>query len=54
MTEIPRGAVARTARLASLPLGLAGRAALGLGKRVTGMAAEVKASLPTLRGMVKK
>ncbi|MEU7870134.1 AarF/ABC1/UbiB kinase family protein [Dactylosporangium sp. NPDC049140] len=41
MTEIPRGAVARTARLASLPLGLAGRAALGLGKRVTGMAAEV-------------
>ncbi|MET7398409.1 AarF/ABC1/UbiB kinase family protein [Dactylosporangium sp. NPDC005572] len=41
MTEIPRGAVARTARLASLPLGLAGRAALGLGKRVTGMAADV-------------
>lgn len=33
--------MARTARLASLPLGLAGRAALGLGKRVTGMAAEV-------------
>jgi predicted unusual protein kinase regulating ubiquinone biosynthesis (AarF/ABC1/UbiB family) len=33
--------VARTARLASLPLGLAGRAALGLGKRVTGMAADV-------------
>jgi predicted unusual protein kinase regulating ubiquinone biosynthesis (AarF/ABC1/UbiB family) len=41
MTEIPRGAVARTAKLASLPLGLAGRAALGLGKRVTGMAADV-------------
>jgi predicted unusual protein kinase regulating ubiquinone biosynthesis (AarF/ABC1/UbiB family) len=41
VTEIPRGAVARTARLASLPLGLAGRAALGLGKRVTGMAADV-------------
>src|SRR5690348_9594853 len=41
MTEIPRNAVARTARLASLPLGLAGRAALGLGKRVTGMAADV-------------
>ena len=33
--------MARTARLASLPLGLAGRAALGLGKRVTGMAADV-------------
>src|SRR4051812_20386126 len=41
MTEIPRRAAARTARLAALPLGLAGRAALGLGKRVTGMAAEV-------------
>jgi predicted unusual protein kinase regulating ubiquinone biosynthesis (AarF/ABC1/UbiB family) len=41
VTEIPRGAVARTARLASLPLGLAGRAALGLGKRVTGIAADV-------------
>jgi predicted unusual protein kinase regulating ubiquinone biosynthesis (AarF/ABC1/UbiB family) len=41
MSEIPRGAVARTAKLASLPLGLAGRAALGLGKRVTGMAADV-------------
>ncbi len=41
VTEIPRSAVARTAKLASLPLGLAGRAALGLGKRVTGMAADV-------------
>src|SRR5262245_24512061 len=41
MTEIPRRAVTRTAKLAALPLGLAGRAALGLGKRVTGMAAEV-------------
>ena len=37
MTEdgrgIPRGSVARTARLASLPLGAAGRATLGIGKR---------------------
>jgi predicted unusual protein kinase regulating ubiquinone biosynthesis (AarF/ABC1/UbiB family) len=41
MTEIPKRAVTRTAKLASLPLGLAGRAALGLGKRVTGIAAEV-------------
>jgi predicted unusual protein kinase regulating ubiquinone biosynthesis (AarF/ABC1/UbiB family) len=41
MTDIPRRAVSRTARLAALPLGFAGRAALGLGKRVTGMAAEV-------------
>jgi len=41
MTDIPRRAVARTAKLASLPLGFAGRAAWGLGKRVTGMATEV-------------
>jgi predicted unusual protein kinase regulating ubiquinone biosynthesis (AarF/ABC1/UbiB family) len=41
VSDIPRRAVSRTARLASLPLGFAGRAALGLGKRVTGMASEV-------------
>lgn len=41
VTDIPRRAVSRTAKLASLPLGLAGRAALGLGKRVTGTAAEL-------------
>src|SRR5204862_1315599 len=41
VTDIPRRAVSRTARLAALPLGFAGRAALGLGKRVSGMAAEV-------------
>jgi predicted unusual protein kinase regulating ubiquinone biosynthesis (AarF/ABC1/UbiB family) len=41
VTDIPRRAVSRTAKLASLPLGFAGRAALGLGKRVTGMASEV-------------
>jgi predicted unusual protein kinase regulating ubiquinone biosynthesis (AarF/ABC1/UbiB family) len=41
VTDIPRRAVSRTARLAALPLGFAGRAALGLGKRVTGMATEV-------------
>ena len=41
VTDIPRNAVGRTARLAALPLGFAGRAALGLGKRVTGMASEV-------------
>jgi predicted unusual protein kinase regulating ubiquinone biosynthesis (AarF/ABC1/UbiB family) len=40
MTEIPRKAVTRTAKLAALPLGFAGRAALGLGKRVTGVAAD--------------
>ncbi len=41
MTDIPRRAVGRTARLAALPLGFAGRAALGFGKRVTGIASEV-------------
>jgi predicted unusual protein kinase regulating ubiquinone biosynthesis (AarF/ABC1/UbiB family) len=41
VTDIPRRAVNRTARLASLPLGFAGRAAVGLGKRVTGLASEV-------------
>jgi predicted unusual protein kinase regulating ubiquinone biosynthesis (AarF/ABC1/UbiB family) len=41
VSDIPRWAVTRTAKLAALPLGFAGRAALGLGKRVTGMASEV-------------
>jgi predicted unusual protein kinase regulating ubiquinone biosynthesis (AarF/ABC1/UbiB family) len=36
----PRNAVARTARLAALPLGYAGRSALGLGKRIGGAPAE--------------
>ena len=41
MTDIPRRAVSRTARLASLPIGFAGRAAWGFGKKVTGLANEV-------------
>ena len=41
MTDIPRWAVARTAKLASLPLSFAGRTMLGFGKRVTGLASEV-------------
>jgi predicted unusual protein kinase regulating ubiquinone biosynthesis (AarF/ABC1/UbiB family) len=40
VTDIPRRAVSRTARLASLPLGAAGRATLGLGKRLSGRSAE--------------
>ncbi|MDQ3465159.1 MAG: AarF/ABC1/UbiB kinase family protein [Actinomycetota bacterium] len=40
MSDIPRWAVARTARLASLPLGAAGRATVGLGKRLGGRPAE--------------
>lgn len=36
MSEIKRGSVARNAKLASLPVGFAGRAALGFGKRLAG------------------
>jgi predicted unusual protein kinase regulating ubiquinone biosynthesis (AarF/ABC1/UbiB family) len=38
--DIPRGTVSRTARLASLPLGAAGRATMGIGKRLSGRPAE--------------
>ncbi|SNY06493.1 ABC1 kinase family protein [Paractinoplanes atraurantiacus] len=41
MSDIPRRAAARTAKLASLPLGFAGRTALGLGKRAVGIATDV-------------
>lgn len=36
MADIKRGRAARNAKLATLPVGIAGRAALGLGKRLTG------------------
>lgn len=39
--ELPRKTVARTARLAALPLGFAGRSAVGLGKRLGGRPAEL-------------
>jgi predicted unusual protein kinase regulating ubiquinone biosynthesis (AarF/ABC1/UbiB family) len=44
VTDIPRNAVTRTARLASLPLGMAGRATVGLGKRLSGQSAEIVAA----------
>jgi len=44
MSDLPRKAVARTARLATLPLGFGARAALGFGKRVGGRPAEVVAA----------
>jgi len=44
VSELPRNAVTRAARLAALPLGFAGRTALGLGKRVGGKPAEIVAS----------
>ena len=44
MTDLPRKAVARSAKLATLPLGYAGRTALGLGKRIGGKPAEAVAA----------
>ncbi|KOV09568.1 ABC transporter ATP-binding protein [Streptomyces sp. XY431] len=41
VSDLPRKAMTRTARLAALPLGIAGRATLGLGKRIGGRSAEV-------------
>jgi predicted unusual protein kinase regulating ubiquinone biosynthesis (AarF/ABC1/UbiB family) len=40
MTELPRKAAARAARLAALPLGYAGRQAVGFGKRIGGAPAD--------------
>lgn len=40
MSDLPRKAAARTARLAALPLGYAGRQAVGLGRRLGGAPAE--------------
>lgn len=40
MSDIPQRGVARTAHLAKLPLGVAGRATVGLGKRLTGRSSE--------------
>ncbi len=41
MSDLPRRAVTRSAKLASLPLGFAGRTAWGFGKRIGGRPAEV-------------
>ncbi len=43
MSDIPRRAVTRSAKLATLPLGVAGRATWGLGKRLGGKPAEAVA-----------
>ena len=43
MSHIPRRALTRSAKLAGLPIGLAGRTALGVGKRVGGRPAELVA-----------
>ena len=44
MEDLPRRAAARTVRLAGLPLGYAGRATLGLGRRLGGRPAEIVAA----------
>ncbi|MFF2365707.1 ABC1 kinase family protein [Streptomyces sp. NPDC058122] len=41
MSDLPRKAVTRTAKLAALPIGFAGRATWGLGKRIGGKSAEI-------------
>src|SRR6266705_6583998 len=43
MNDLPRRAVTRTVKLATLPAGLAGRAVIGFGKRVGGKPAEIVA-----------
>jgi predicted unusual protein kinase regulating ubiquinone biosynthesis (AarF/ABC1/UbiB family) len=44
VSDIPRWAISRGVKLASLPLGVAGRATIGLGKRIGGRPAEIVAS----------
>lgn len=44
VSDLPRRAVTRTAKLATLPVGLAGRTALGFGKRIGGRSAELVAA----------
>jgi hypothetical protein len=43
VSDVPRTTVGRAAKLAGLPIGLAGRTALGLGKRIGGRSAEIVA-----------
>ncbi|MCP9957397.1 ABC1 kinase family protein [Streptomyces sudanensis] len=43
MSDLPRKAITRTAKLAALPLSFAGRATWGLGKRIGGRSAEIVA-----------
>jgi predicted unusual protein kinase regulating ubiquinone biosynthesis (AarF/ABC1/UbiB family) len=43
VNDLPRRAITRTAKLATLPVGLAGRTALGFGKRIGGRPAELVA-----------
>jgi len=42
-SDVPRNSISRTAKLAGLPIGLAGRTAVGIGKRLGGRSAEIVA-----------
>src|SRR5881398_2735582 len=44
VSDIPKWAISRSVKLATLPLGVAGRATIGLGKRIGGRPAELVAS----------
>jgi predicted unusual protein kinase regulating ubiquinone biosynthesis (AarF/ABC1/UbiB family) len=44
VSDIPRRAVTRSAKLAALPLGVAGRATIGFGRRIGGRPAEIVAA----------
>jgi predicted unusual protein kinase regulating ubiquinone biosynthesis (AarF/ABC1/UbiB family) len=44
VSDIPKWAISRSVKLASLPLGAAGRTAVGLGKRIGGRPAEIVAT----------
>jgi predicted unusual protein kinase regulating ubiquinone biosynthesis (AarF/ABC1/UbiB family) len=44
VSDLPRWALTRTAKLATLPVGLAGRTALGFGRRIGGRPAEMVAN----------
>jgi predicted unusual protein kinase regulating ubiquinone biosynthesis (AarF/ABC1/UbiB family) len=42
-SDVPRNSISRTAKLAGLPIGFAGRTAVGIGKRLGGRSAEIVA-----------
>src|SRR6266536_322888 len=44
VSDVPRSPVTRAAKMARLPIGLAGRTAIGLGKRIGGRPAEIVAA----------
>ena len=44
MSDLPKRAITRSAKLAALPIGLAGRTAFGVGKRIGGKPAEIVAA----------